>query len=156
MSKKKSKKKKPLYEVQHSPIHGYGVFAARKIPKGTRILEYKGERISHEEADERYNDTNSVHAHIVLFAVDDDTVIDGGSGGNDARFVNHSCKPNCQAISHKRRVFIESIKKIKKGEELFYDYSLELDEEFDKEFSHLYACRCGAKKCRGVMLAASS
>lgn len=154
MSKnKKKKEKKPLYKVKHSPVHGYGVFARKDIKKGTRILEYTGERISHDEADERYNDADSEHAHIVLFAVDDDTVIDGGVGGSDARFVNHACKPNCEAINDDGRIFIESIKKIKKGKELFYDYSLDLDGETDEENAHLYKCRCGSKNCRGVMLA---
>lgn len=153
--KKKKKEKKPLYKVKHSPIHGYGVFARKDIKKGTRILEYRGERISHEEADSRYNDADNAHAHIVLFAVDEDTVIDGGVDGNDARFVNHSCKPNCEAVNEDGRIFIESIKKIKKGKELFYDYSLELDEDGDAENAHLYKCHCGAKKCRGVMLAES-
>ncbi|NND70871.1 MAG: SET domain-containing protein-lysine N-methyltransferase [Rhodothermales bacterium] len=156
-AKKKKKKKgsSKLYEVRHSPIHGYGVFAQKKIKKGVRVIEYKGERISQAEADARYNDVDNEHAHIVLFAVDDDTVIDGKSKGNDGRYVNHSCDPNCEAVNYDGRIWIYSLRKIEKGEELFYDYSLELDEEFDKEHSHLYACHCGAKNCRGVMLAAS-
>lgn len=151
--KKGKKKKKVLYKVKHSPVHGYGVFAATKLKKGTRILEYKGERVSHEEAERRYDDAENEHAHIVLFAVDENTVIDGKADGNDARFVNHSCDPNCEAVNEDGRIYIYSLKKIKKGQELFYDYSLELDEDFDEEFSHLYACHCGAKNCRGVMLA---
>ena len=156
-SKSKSAKlqSKKFYEVRHSPIHGYGVFAARKIKKGTRVIEYRGERIDHHEADERYNDVDNAHAHIVLFAVDDETVIDCKSEGNDGRYVNHSCDPNCEAVNEGGRIFIYSLKKIKKGAELFYDYGLELDEEFDREHSHLYACHCGSKNCRGVMLAAS-
>ncbi len=153
--KKRAKKaaKKQLYEVRQSPVHDYGVFAAKDIKKGARVIEYRGERISHDEADRRYNDPDNAHAHIVLFSVDRKTVIDGKSKGNDGRFVNHSCNPNCEALNDNGRIFICSIKKIKKGAELFYDYSLELDEEFDAEHSQLYACRCGSKNCRGFMLA---
>lgn len=144
---------KSLYRVMNSAIHGTGVFAKRKIKRGTLIIEYVGERISEEEANERYDDESMTHHHTFLFAVEEDVVIDAGVDGNDARFINHSCDPNCEAFIDEDRIFIEAIRDIAVGEELTYDYQLERDGNEKKTWNTLYACRCGAKNCRGTMLA---
>ena len=139
------------FVVKKSPIHGKGVFATRRIPKGTRLIEYKGERISWEEADRRYDDSIQPH-HTFLFAVDDKVVIDAGVRGNDARWINHSCDPNCEAVDEDGRIFIETIRDIEPGEELTYDYSYILDEPHTAAVKARYPCRCGSPKCRGTIL----
>jgi len=143
----------PCYIVKRSRIKGKGVFAARAIRKGARVLEYTGERITPEEADARYDDERRAHAHVVLFIVDGKTVIDGGADGGDARFVNHSCEPNCEAVQQRGRIFIRALRAIRPGEELCYDYGLEREGKWQPEWDRLYACRCGAAACRGTMLA---
>ena len=151
---KKSASRQPLFEVRHSPVHGYGVFALRKIRKGTTITEYLGERVSHEEADSRYENKEPNDNHTFLFTVDSKTVIDGGVGGNEARFINHGCDPNCQTVNTKRRIFIEAVRTIQPGEELAYDYQIERDPDDPPNVDEIFACRCGAAKCRGSMLVA--
>jgi SET domain-containing protein len=144
--------RRPLIEVRHSPIHGFGVFAARKIRKGTRIVEYLGERVTHAVADSRHEGKDPNDNHTFLFTVDRRTVIDGGVDGNEARFINHACAPNCESVITARRVFIEAIKTIQAGEELSYDYLIQRDREDDPEVDLVFACRCGAENCRGSML----
>ena len=99
--------RKPCLEMRPSPIHGYGVFAARRIRKGTRLIEYTGERLTPSAADARYDDDHSEPPHVLLFTVDRRTVIDAGVGGNEARYVNHSCDPNCEAVIEQRRVILK-------------------------------------------------
>lgn len=142
----------PLIEVRNSKIHGRGVYAKHRIVKGGRIIEYLGDRVSHAEADRRYELKTENDGHTFLFIVDRRTVIDGGVGGNEARFINHGCDPNCETVTEKRRIFIEAIRDIKPGEELCYDYQLTWESTDDPEENALYACRCGAKQCRGSML----
>lgn len=142
----------PYVVVRQSKIHGRGVYAKRRIRKGTRIIEYIGDRISHEEADARYELKPEDDGHTFLFVVDDDICIDAGVGGNEARFINHKCDANCETIIEDRRVFIEAIRTIEPGEELGYDYQLTWESTDDPEELKLYACRCGAANCRGTML----
>lgn len=142
----------PLYVVRRSRIHGRGVYAARRIRSGTRIIEYIGDRITHEEADTRYELKADDDGHTFLFVVDDDLCIDAGVGGNAARFINHKCDANCETIIEGRRVFIEATRTIQPGEELGYDYQLTWETTDDPEELKLYACRCGAAGCRGTML----
>jgi len=150
----KKRERLPLVEVRHSPVHGYGVFALRRIRKGTTIMEYLGDRVSHEEADSRYENKDINDNHTFLFTVDSKTVIDGGVGGNDARFINHGCDPNCASASHKKRIFVEAVRTIQPGEELAYDYQIERDPEDPPNVDEIFACRCGAASCRGSMLVA--
>jgi hypothetical protein len=145
-------KANPYVIVKGSKIHGRGVYAARRIRKGTRIIEYVGDRISHEEADARYDSKPEDDGHTFLFVVDDDLCIDAGVGGNAARFINHKCDANCETVIEGRRVFIEAIRTIQPGEELGYDYQLTWESTDDPEELKLYACRCGAATCRGTML----
>ena len=142
----------PPYRVRRSSIHGTGVFATRRIRKGTRILQYLGERISHDEADRRYEDKHVDDNHTFLFTVDERTVIDAGVGGNAARFLNHCCDPNCETVLEKRRVYIEAIRDIEVGDELVYDYRLERDAEDPPHIEAIFGCRCGTWTCRGTML----
>lgn len=145
-------KKQPLYRVRKSGIQGLGVFAARKLRKGQRIIEYGGERISNAEADRRYDDDKMKRHHTFLFTLDNKTVIDGAAEGNDARLINHSCDPNCEAVIEKKRIFIYALKTIQPGTELVYDYQYERTSENDEEMEKFYKCRCGAENCRGTIM----
>ena len=152
MALSKSVAKDQPFEVRSSRVHGSGGFALRRIKKGTRIAEYLGERITHEEADRRYEDTDEGDNHTFLFVVDKNTVIDAGINGNDARFINHACDPNCESEIEDRRVFIDAIKDIEPGEELNYDYQIGREKGDPPNVDEIYACRCGSPKCRGTML----
>jgi SET domain-containing protein len=114
---------RPFLSVRRSGIHGRGVYARTSIPADTRIVEYRAERITTAEADRRYPDDFSAPHHTFLFAVDDDTMIDAAYGGNLARWINHSCDPNCEVVEEDGRLYIESIRDIQPGEELAYDYN---------------------------------
>jgi hypothetical protein len=142
----------PLIEVRNSPVHGRGVFAVAHIPKGTRILEYLGDRVSHAAADARYEDHDENDNHTFLFIVDKKTVIDAGVGGNDARFINHQCEGNCESVIENRRVFIDATRDIQPGQELGYDYEIGREKDDPPNVDEIYACRCGSPKCRGTML----
>ena len=142
----------PLIEVRNSPVHGRGVFARTHIPKGTRILEYLGDRVSHAAADARYEDHDESDNHTFLFIVDPRTVIDAGVGGNDARFINHQCKGNCESVIENRRVFIDAARDIAAGAELGYDYEIGREKDDPPNVDEIYACRCGSPQCRGTML----
>lgn len=145
----KKTSKPVLYRVRRSKIQGRGVFAAADIRKGRRIIEYQGEHISEEEADRRYDESRMKRHHTFLFTLDRNTVIDGDRHGNEARYINHSCDPNCEAVIYGKRIFIYSLRPIKKGEELLYDYKFEYTGPKDAKF---YVCRCGAEKCRGTIM----
>ena len=145
--------------ARKSKIHGNGVFALQPIAKGERILEYKGKRRTHDEVDaDESGDVES--GHTFLFTLNDAYVIDANHGGNSARWINHSCKPNCEAVleeadgddRRKDRVFIEAIRAIKPGEELTYDYGITLDEPHTARLKKIWACRCGSRGCTGTML----
>jgi SET domain-containing protein len=140
--------------VRRSHIAGRGVFARRDIPSGTRVLEYTGARITHDEADERYPDDDAADGnhHTFLFAVDDRLVIDATTGGNESRFINHSCDPNCEIVVLRRRVFIDTVRDIAKGDELLYDYWYMTDESYTlADLRRIYPCRCGSPDCRGTL-----
>ncbi|HTE39714.1 MAG TPA: SET domain-containing protein-lysine N-methyltransferase [Steroidobacteraceae bacterium] len=142
----------PLVAVYDSPIHGSGVRAAVPIKKGSRVIEYLGERVSHPEADRRYDLKGADDGHTFLFIAGPRVVIDAGVNGNEARFINHSCAPNCETVIENSRVFIEAIRSIQPGDELGYDYQLTWESTDDPVELENYACRCGAKRCRGTML----
>ena len=152
-NKSTAKRRAQPYEVRRSPIQGRGAFATRDIRKGERIGEYRGERISWEEADRRYDDESQERHHTFLFEVDDDTEIDAAVGGSGVKYINHSCDPNCEAVIEHGHVFIDAIRRIRKGEELFYDYNYVLDEAHTAAVKKRYPCWCGAKSCRGTILA---
>jgi SET domain-containing protein len=140
------------FEIRPSPIQGLGAFATEHIPAGTRLIEYTGERLTPAEADARYPDDDSRH-HTFLFAIDDDIVIDAAVGGNEARFINHSCDPNCDAVIEDERIWIETIRDVEPGEELAYDYAYILEERHSPAAKRRYPCSCGARNCRRTILA---
>ena len=143
--------KSPYYEVRRSKIQGRGAFALLPIRTGKKIDEYWGQPITHEEADRRYDDSKGRH-HTFLFVLDDETVLDARYGGNDARFINHSCDPNCETVIEDGHIWIKAIKPISPETELVYDYRFEWQDEYEPEDVRYYACRCGAAKCRGTIL----
>ena len=145
----------PWHLVKQSTLHGKGVFAARDIPAGTNVLEYTGKRITPEQADELHPVNPDDPFHTFFFALSSGKVIDGGDKGNDARWINHSCGPNCEAQENNsgKRVYIVALHDIKAGTELFYDYGLIMDGRLTKKLKQQYLCLCGTGECRGTMLA---
>lgn len=142
-----------LFEIRRSPIQGLGGFATHHIPAGTRLIEYAGERITPAESDARYPDDTDDRHHTYLFAIDDSVVVDASVNGNDARFLNHSCAPNCDAVIEDGRIWIDTIHDIEPGEELVYDYAYILNERHSPAAKRKYPCHCGAITCRGTILA---
>ena len=135
--------------TRRSGIHGRGVFATTSIPGGTRLIEYKGERISDEESELRYPDTT----HTFLFMLENSEIIDGGRNGNTSRWINHSCEPNCEASEEHGRMFIDSLRHIETGEEITIDYNLYIEARYTAALKREYACVCEMQKCRGTLLA---
>ncbi len=138
--------------VRRSAIHGRGVFAAAVIARGQYLLEYKGEVLSEREANRRFARTQVEEGHTFYFSLGDGRAIDGAVGGNSARWINHSCAPNCEAEQDGERVYIRATAKIKPGDEIFIDYRLDAGSRPTKALRATYGCRCGAKNCRGTML----
>lgn len=144
---------KPAFIVRNSPIHGRGVFATRKIPADTLLVEYEGERISAKKAAKRHGADPANPYHTFFFSLENGKLIDGGVDGSDARWINHACEPNCEAREEDGQVFIYTLRDIKRGEEFNYDYGLIVEERQTKEIKKAYECRCGAETCRNTMLA---
>ena len=147
---------KRRFAVRTSSIHGRGVFALRPIARGERLIEYTGERMSHDEADERYGEEHEDSPHTMLFAANDEVVIDATNRGSSARWINHSCAPNCEAVEEDGRVFIDARRAIRPGEELTYDYQLIWEGRISMRTRKAHACGCGTEKCRGTMLMESN
>jgi uncharacterized protein len=139
--------------VRRSGVHGKGVYAVAPIKAGERVVEYKGERISWKEALRRHPHDPSEPNHTFYFALEAGGVIDGKIDGNSARWINHSCAPNCEAEEVEGRVYVHALRDIEPEEELFYDYGLVIDARLTKKLKREYACHCGASTCRGTLLA---
>jgi uncharacterized protein len=135
--------------VRRSSIHGKGVFATTHIPAGTRLIEYKGERISDEDSEYLYTETT----HTFLFMLENNEVIDGSRNGNNARWINHSCEPNCEANEEDGHVFIDALSNLEAGDEITIDYNLYLEARYTAALKRQYACGCGTEQCRGTLLA---
>jgi SET domain-containing protein len=146
-------KKKKCWCVRTSPIHGRGVFATRTIRKGARIIEYRGKRITEEAAnDQPVRDPKDPH-HTFLFQLDDGTIIDAGTRGNSARWINHSCQPNSESIEYDDgTLFIHARRAIHAGEEICYDYRISTEGRTTKRDRLEYACACNSPRCRGTLL----
>lgn len=142
----------PLFRLRRSRIQGRGAFATRPIRKGQRVAEYVGEHITNDEANARYVDTAMERHHTFLFAIDDDIAIDGARGGNDSKYFNHSCMPNCESVIVGKRVFIVAVRAIDAGSELTYDYRYERNGFTNAEAREQYPCRCGTPECRGTIM----
>ncbi|MGE5669732.1 MAG: SET domain-containing protein [Betaproteobacteria bacterium] len=144
---------KPAYVVRNSPIHGRGVFATRTIRKGEDIVEYRGRRISMQAAEELPDSDPDNPYHTFLFELNDGRVIDAAVRGNAARWINHSCQPNCEPYEDDDgHVIIAAKRTIRAGDELAYDYRLNVPGRRSARLRAAYACRCGAARCRGTML----
>ena len=143
----------PPFEVRPSPMQGFGTFATHHIPAGTRLVEYAGQRLTPPQAEARYPDVPGERHHTFLFAIDETVVIDAAVDGNDARWINHSCDPNCDAVVDAGRIWIETIRDVRPGEELAYDYAFTLTERHTPAAKRRYPCHCGAANCRRTMLA---
>jgi hypothetical protein len=140
-------------QVRRSGVHGKGVFALQPLRAGEQVIEYVGERITWREALRRHPHDPDDPNHTFFFHIDDGHVIDASRGGNSARWINHSCDPNCESDEVEGRVFIRAVRDIAPGDELFYDYRLVIEERYTPSLKRQYACRCGSVSCRGTMLA---
>lgn len=137
-------------EVRRSGIHGRGLFAKRRIPEGTPIIEYIGERIDKEESNRRgwariAYAKRTGDAAVYIFTLDDEHDIDGNVPENAARLINHSCSPNCEAYIEDGSIWIGALRDIAKDEELFYNYGFDLDSWEE------HPCRCGSERCVGYI-----
>ncbi|PUE44625.1 SET domain-containing protein [Limnohabitans sp. 2KL-51] len=139
-------------QVRRSGVHGKGVFALQDLAEGETLIEYVGEVISWDEAQDRHPHDPNDPNHTFYFHVNEDRVIDALHGGNSSRWINHSCDPNCEADEDNDRIFIKAIRNIKAGEELNYDYGLIIDEPYTKKLKAEYPCWCGSAHCRGTLL----
>lgn len=133
----------PNLLAKNSKIHGMGCYAGRDFKKGEIVGEYTGEWITNDEADDRYEDVEETY----LFEIDDETCIDAMNDPNPVKYINHSCDPNCESDQKGQRIFIIALRSIKEGEELCYDYNLQVDPEDEDPC----ACNCGSPQCRGDM-----
>ena len=140
------------FVIKRSGIQGKGAFARQPLAKGERLIEYIGERISQTEAANRYDDAAMRRHHTFLFTISSRTCIDGNREGNDARYFNHSCSPNCETEVVRGRVYILARRNVLQGEELTYDYNYDLDGPITAESLQTYECRCGSPSCRGTIL----
>ncbi|HET7268545.1 MAG TPA: SET domain-containing protein-lysine N-methyltransferase [Oleiagrimonas sp.] len=145
--------------ARRSPIHGNGVFAVAPIAKGETVIEYKGRLITHIQADREYGDGADT-GHTFLFTLNDSYIVDGNVDGNTARWINHSCDPNCEALIDEDedgdprhdKVLIEALRDIAPGEELTYNYGIVLDVAHTPKMKKLWGCRCGSSNCTGTLL----
>lgn len=140
-----------IYEIRESSIHNKGAFAIQGIAKGTRVIEYIGDRITKAESARRSirmieKAKETGHGAVYIFELNKRYDIDGDVSYNTARFVNHSCNPNCETDIIRGRIWIIAIRDIKKNEELSYDYGYDLDDFRD------HPCRCGSDKCVGYIV----
>ncbi|MFH0132741.1 SET domain-containing protein [Variovorax sp. VaC1] len=139
-------------QMRRSDVHGNGVFAVQDLAEGETLIEYKGEVISWKEALRRHPHDPAQPNHTFYFHIDDGRVIDGNVKGNDARWINHSCEPNCEADEVDGRVYIKALRNIAAGEELNYDYGLIIDEPYTPKLLSEFPCWCGSEQCRGTLL----
>ncbi len=143
-----------MWKVKKSKVHGSGIFATKEIPKGTKVIEYVGDIVTRSEGDRRSGRrikkflNSEKTGSVYIFELNKTHDIDGFVARNKARFINHSCKPNCEVDIIKNRIWISSIKKIRKGEELSYDYGY----SFDKDDYKDHLCKCGSKNCIGFII----
>lgn len=139
-------------QTRRSDVHGNGVFAVQDLAEGETLIEYKGQVISWKEALRRHPHDPAQPNHTFYFHIDDGRVIDGNVEGNAARWINHSCEPNCEADEVDGRVYIKALRNIAAGEELNYDYGLIIDEPYTPKLLSEFPCWCGSETCRGTLL----
>ena len=157
-AKKKASRRTPTptarrLEVRKSGVHGKGVYATAPIRKGARIIEYTGAHLPWKVAMDLPAHDPSDPYHTFYFSLENGDVIDAGNGGNEARWINHSCDPNCETTeTDDDRIFVYALRSIRPGEELFYDYRIVPAERRTKALEKMFGCRCGSATCRGTML----
>ena len=142
---------KPLFRMDRSSIHQTGLFASRDIQRGTKIIQYIGEKISKEEStrravqwEEKARETNK--GMVYIFELDEDWDIDGRMDDNLARYMNHSCEGNCEAVNYDGEIWVVARRDIPEGEELAYDYGYDMEHFLD------HPCNCGADNCIGYIV----
>ena len=133
------------YFRKKSGINNLGLFAGRDIKKGEKVIEYKGRKLTHKqvEEDDRFDNSKAIY----LFTLNERYVLDGDTKTNTAKYINHSCDPNCEVDIIKGKIWIIAIKDIKKGDELSYDYGFGYDADFRQ-----FPCKCGSKNCCGYIV----
>ncbi len=143
-----------MWKVRKSKVHGKGIIATENIKKNTKIIQYIGEKVTKREGDKRSEKrinkylNSETTGSVYIFELDNKYDIDGSVLYNKARYINHSCEPNCEVDITNGEIWISSIKKIKKGDELSYDYGY----EFNKNDFRDHRCKCGAKECIGFII----
>ena len=143
-----------MWEVTNSKIHGNGIVASKEIKKNTKIIQYIGEKVTKKEGDRRSEQRIKKYLNkknmgsVYIFELNKRYDIDGSPLYNKARYINHSCDPNCEVDIIKNEIWISSIKLIKKGEELNYDYGY----PFDVDDFNDHICKCGSSKCIGYII----
>ena len=143
-----------MWKVRKSNVHNYGIFAKTNIPKDSKIIQYIGEKITKSEGDKRSAKRINKYLNsertgsVYIFELNKYYDIDGSVSYNKAKYINHSCEPNCEVVIERDEIWIKSIKKIKKNEELSYDYGY----SFDKDDYKDHTCRCGSKHCIGYII----
>ncbi len=143
-----------MWKVKKSRVHGSGVFATKYIRKNTNIIQYIGEKVTKKEGDRRSSVrikkyvNSSLQGSVYIFELNKKYDIDGFVRNNKARFINHSCNPNCEVDIINGEIWISSIKNIKKGEELNYDYGY----AFDPDDFRDHVCKCNDKNCIGYII----
>ncbi|MDQ6622612.1 MAG: SET domain-containing protein-lysine N-methyltransferase [Verrucomicrobiota bacterium] len=154
LAEKRPRRKSPAkrIEVRRSRVHGKGVYATETIRKGARIIEYAGAHLPWSKAMDLPPHRPDEPFHTFYFSLDNGDVIDAGQGGNESRWINHSCDPNCETNEEDDRIFVYALRTIRPGEELFYDYKIIPAEKRTKKLEKDFACHCGSAKCRGTML----
>lgn len=130
-------------ELGSSGIHGRGAYACTEIAAGTGVVEYVGERVDKEESARLCNEGNPF-----VFTINEEWDINGDVTWNPARYLNHSCAPNCEAQQEEDRIWIVALRDIERGEELTFNYGYDLSEWRN------YPCACGAPNCLGYIVAA--
>ncbi len=141
-------------KVRRSKIHGNGVYAKRNIKKGTKIIDYIGKKITHEQSEVLYEKMLKIHkknpkrASVYTFTIDDKYDLDGDVWWNLAKFFNHSCDGNCESMQEDdNTISLYALKNIKKGQELTFNYGYGVDNYKD------HPCKCYSKNCVGYIVA---
>lgn len=151
-SRNAATKPRERIKVRRSRVHGRGVYTTARIRKGARIIEYTGRRLPWKEAEDKSPRDPSDPYHTFLFSLDNGDVIDAAEGGNESRWINHSCDPNCETIEESDRIFVHALRGLGPDEELFYDYKMVPSERRTKKLEKEFPCLCRTEKCRGTLL----
>ena len=134
-----------LYKIKKSNIDKRGLYATKNIKAGVKVIEYVGKLIKKKEAQQNSKFDNS--KDIYLFNINEKWDLDGDWPYNTARLINHSCNPNCEVEGEGVKLWINTLREIKKGEELTYDYGFGYDADYKQ-----FPCKCKSKNCCGFIV----